>query len=143
MLRESIVRDLMLVAIGGSCGAVARYGVGLAAARLLGKGFPWGTLAVNVAGCFVMGIVMEVLLDLESHSPEALTPAIRWQMSLWRQGIAIGFLGGLTTFSSFGADTIRELTGGQPSVALANALANVLLSLAAVWLGMAVMQVVD
>jgi len=143
MLRESIVRDLMLVAIGGSCGAVARYGTGLAAARLLGKGFPWGTLAVNVAGCFATATVMEILLDLESHSPEAVTPVIRLQMSLWRQGIAIGFLGGLTTFSSFGADTIRELTGGQPVVALANVLANVLLSLAAVWLGMAVMQVVD
>lgn len=137
------MRDLLLVAVGGSFGAVARYGTGLFAARLLGKGFPWGTLAVNVAGCFVMGIVMEVLLDLEAHSTEAITPAIKLQMSLWRQGIAIGFLGGLTTFSSFGADTIRELTGGQPLVGLANVAANVLLSLGAVWLGMAVMQVVD
>ena len=137
------MRDLLLVAVGGSLGAVARYGTGLAAARMLGKGFPWGTLAVNVVGCFVMGIVMEVLLDLEAHSPEAVTPAIKLQMSIWRQGIAIGFLGGLTTFSSFGADTVRELTGGQPLIALLNVAANVLLSLAAVWVGMAVMQAVD
>ena len=137
------MREALLVAMGGSLGAVARYGVGLAAGRLLGKGFPWGTLAVNVVGCFVMGIVMEVLLDLEAHTPEAVTPAIKLQISLWRQGMAIGFLGGLTTFSSFGADTVRELEGGQPLVGLLNVAANVLLSLGAVWAGMAVMRALD
>jgi fluoride ion exporter CrcB/FEX len=56
-----------------------------------------------------------------------------------------GFLGALTTFSTFGADTIRELDlkGGQPLIALANIAANVVLSLAAVWLGMALMRAVD
>ena len=139
------MRNILLVAVGGSAGALARYGVGVAAARLLGKGFPWGTLLVNVAGCFVMGIVMEVLLDLEAHTPEAITPAIKLQMALWRQGVAIGFLGALTTFSTFGADTIRELDlkGGQPLIALANIGTNVVLSLAAVWLGMALMRAVD
>lgn len=137
------MRDILFVAIGGSVGALARYGVGVAAARWLGKGFPWGTLAVNVAGCFVMGMVMEVLLDLEAHTPEAITPGIRLQAALWRQGVAIGFLGALTTFSSFGADTIREFEGGKPLVGLANVAANVVLSLAAVWLGMGVMRAVD
>jgi len=139
------VRDILLVALGGSAGALARYGVGLAAARMLGKGFPWGTLLVNVAGCFVMGIVMEVLLDLEAHTAAAITPAIKLQMALWRHGVAIGFLGALTTFSTFAADTIRELDlkGGQPAIALANIAANVLLSLVAVWLGMALMRAVD
>jgi fluoride ion exporter CrcB/FEX len=85
------VRDILLVAVGGSAGALARYGIGVAAARLLGKEFPWGTLLVNVGGCFVMGIVMEVLLDLEAHTPEAITPAIKLQMALWRQGVATAF----------------------------------------------------
>lgn len=137
------MREAMFVALGGSLGALARYGVGLAAGRLLGKGFPWGTLAVNVLGCFAMGIVMEVLLGLEAHAPEAITPAIKLQAALWRQGVAIGFLGGLTTFSSFGADTLRELESGQPLVGLANVAANLLLSLAAVWAGMALMRAMD
>ncbi len=135
------MRDILLVAAGGSLGAVSRYGIGLAAARLLGKGFPWGTLGVNVVGCFMMGLVMELLLDFESHSE--ITPAIKVQMALWKQGVAIGFLGGLTTFSSFGADTLRDFQAGQPLLALANVAANVVLSLAAVWAGMAVMQAVD
>jgi fluoride exporter len=137
------VRETLLVAVGGSLGAVTRYGVGLAAGQLLGKGFPWGTLAVNVAGCFVMGIVTEVLLDLESHTPESITPGLKLQMALWRQGVAIGFLGGLTTFSSFGADTVRDLQGGQPLLGLINIAANVVLSLGGVWCGMAMMKAVS
>ena len=139
------MRDAFLIAFGGAAGALARYGVGLAAARLLGKAFPWGTLLVNIGGCFVMGIVLEVLLDLEAHTPETVTPSIKLQMALWRQGVAIGFLGALTTFSTFAADTIRELDfkGGQPLLGLANIAANVVLSLAAVWLGMTLMRAID
>ena len=135
------MREMMLVAVGGSLGALARYTVGLAAARLLGVGFPWGTLAVNVAGCFLMGLVMEWILDLESHA--VLTAAIRSRLAFWRQGVAIGFLGGLTTFSSFGADTLRQLQAGHTSLGLANIAANMLLSLAAVWAGRSLMQAVD
>jgi CrcB protein len=137
------VNNLILVAIGGSLGAVARYGTGLWAAKVLGKGFPWGTLIVNVVGCFIMGIVVEIMLDLEAHTAEAITPAIRRQMALWHQGVALGFLGALTTFSTFGADTLRELEGGKPQIALANIAANVLLSLGAVWAGTAVMRAID
>ena len=134
------MRDLLFVGVGGSLGALARYGAGLAAAHWLGKGFPWGTLLVNVAGCFVMGIVLEVLQGLEAHAPEGQTPAVQSQIALWHKGLAIGFLGGLTTFSTFGGDTLRQFQSGQPQLALANIAANVLLSLAAVWCGLMVMR---
>jgi fluoride exporter len=137
------VCEVLLVTVGGALGALARYGVGLAAGRLLGKGFPWGKLIVNVTGCFVMGIVLEIIADLESHSPEALTRSIRGQLEFWHKAVAIGLLGGLTTFSSFGGDTLRELQGGQYGVALANVAANVVLSLAAVWCGLAVASTLD
>jgi CrcB protein len=135
--------NLLSVAVGGSLGALTRYGMGIAAGKFLGRGFPWGTLVVNVAGCLVMGIVMEVLLDLEARPTEAFTPGLRWSLAFWRQGVAIGFLGALTTFSTFSADTIRELQGNQPLIGMVNIAANVLLSLAAVWTGMALMQAMD
>ena len=135
------MRELLFVAVGGSLGALARYGIGVVASQALGKSFPWGTLIANVAGCFVMGIVLEIMADLESHS--TLTATVRAQINFWHKAVAIGFLGGLTTFSSFGADTLRELQRGQPGVALANVAAHVVLSLVAVWLGMAITAAVD
>jgi CrcB protein len=135
------MREMMLVALGGSLGALARYGTGLAAGQVLGKGFPWGTLAVNVAGCFAMGIVMSIMADLEPRLPTS--PQLKLAFDLWHKGVAIGFLGGLTTFSSFGADTLREMTAGRMGIGLANVAANVILSLAAVWLGMLLMRAMD
>ena len=135
------MREVLYVAIGGALGALARYGVGLLAGQTFGKGFPWGTLIVNVAGCFVMGIVLEIMADLEAHA--TLTASARAQLAFWHKAVAIGFLGGLTTFSSFGGDTLREFQGGQAGVALANIAANFVLCLAAVWLGMAIMAAVD
>jgi CrcB protein len=136
------MRDILYVAIGGALGAVARYATGLGTAALFGKSFPWGTLIVNVAGCFGMGVVLENIADLEAHSPAAVGN-VRSEMAFWHKAVAIGFLGGLTTFSSFGGDTLRELQSGRTSLALANVAANVLLSLGAVWLGIAVTAAVD
>jgi CrcB protein len=137
------MREVMLVAVGGSLGAVARYGLGLAAASLLGKGFPWGTLAVNVLGCFIMGMVMEVIFGLEAHTAVGFTPDVKLQLAVWHKGVAIGFLGGLTTFSTFSADTLRAFEAGSHLIGLANVAANLLLTLAAVWLGVLVMRAID
>lgn len=137
------MRELIFVAAGGSIGAVTRYGAGLAAARWLGRGFPWGTLAVNVAGCFLMGLVMEIMLNLEAKASLPPPASTDFGSSFWRQGVAIGFLGALTTFSAFGADTIRQLQSGQHLTALANIAANVTLSLAAVWCGVILIRAIN
>jgi CrcB protein len=137
------VRDVVFVAIGGMLGALVRYGVGLLSAHWLGKGFPWGTLLVNVAGCFAMGMVLQVMAGLESRPVEAMTGGLRVQLAFWHKAVAIGFLGGLTTFSSFGGDALRTLQAGQPLGALANVGANVILSLVAVWCGVTLMALLD
>lgn len=86
---------------------------------------------------------MELILGLETRPQGGFTPAARAQVAVWQQGIAIGFLGGLTTFSTFGADTLRALNGGQMRTALANIVANIVLALLAVWVGMAVVKAID
>jgi CrcB protein len=136
------VKDALLVAVGGSIGALTRYATGWAAAKVLGKDFPWGTLAVNLVGCFIMGLVLEVLADLESTAAVAGTRTTQFQIAFWRQGVAIGFLGALTTFSSFGADVIRQVEAGRAATSLINIAANVVLSLSAVWLGVILMRAI-
>ena len=135
------MREVFFVAVGGALGALARYGTGLLAGRALGTNFPWGTLLVNVAGCFLMGVVLHLLSDLEVHAAEI--PSDRLRLEFWHKAVAIGFLGGLTTFSTFGADTIRGLAGGHAQLAVLNVLANVVFSLVAVWLGLMTAQAFD
>ncbi len=87
------------VGLAGALGTWTRYLVGLAAQRLLGAAFPWGTLAVNVAGCLAMGFVA-------SLAATALAPATRVV-------VTVGFLGGLTTYSSFNQETTSLLRDGH------------------------------
>jgi CrcB protein len=108
---------LLMIGIGGGLGALARYGVAGLVQR--GAGFPWGTLAVNAIGCFLIGLVFDRV------------PAD------WRTFAVIGVLGGFTTFSSFGHETVELLRGGQTTLALANIGMNVVLGLGAVLLGRA------
>jgi CrcB protein len=137
------MQNVLMVAIGGAIGASSRYLVALAAGRFLGVAFPWGTLIVNLVGCFVMGLVGQWLLGIEAEtaiaqgSSPGISPAAGSLASATavRHLVAIGFLGGLTTFSAFGWDTLRELESGRTAIALANIAANVLLSLLAVWCG--------
>lgn len=114
---------LFLVGAGGCLGAVARYAVsGLVHAWFRGT-FPVGTLVVNVAGCFAIGIFMGLVEDYNLFSPEV------------RVLVTVGFLGSVTTFSTFGHETLELLRSGGAALALANVGANLLLALGAVVAG--------
>lgn len=109
--------QVLLVATGGAVGAVARYGVGLAALRL-GAGFPWGTLIVNVIGGLAMG-----LLAARTEDPNL------------RLLLGVGVLGGFTTFSAFSIETVR-LMQSQPHLAALYVASSLVLSIGACWLGL-------
>jgi CrcB protein len=129
------MRDALLVALGGSLGALARYGIGLVFPHTPGKHFPGATLLVNVLGCLLIGMIGQLLQRFAAdasvrHSATELV----WVNSL-RQCVIVGFLGGLTTFSAFGWDTTQLLLEDRPLLALTNIAANLLAGLFAVWLG--------
>lgn len=112
--------NLLLVAVGGAAGAVARYGVGVLAARLWGLNFPWGTLIVNVVGGLAMGLLAARVDPSHEHA---------------RLLLGVGLLGGFTTFSSFSIEAIRLLDHHFALAAL-YVLASLVLSLAACWVGL-------
>lgn len=116
---------LAAMAFAGALGALARYGVSVAALRWFGPGFPYGTLCVNLLGCFLLGAVTELTLDEGLLSPE------------WRTVAGTGFLGAFTTFSTFGVETFRAIEAGDWGVAaisvLVNVIAGVALAAAGFW----------
>jgi fluoride exporter len=115
---------ILMVGIGGFAGAICRYLV-YEAALLFYKGswLPLGTLTVNVSGCFIIG-----LLGGLSETREIFTPEIRAL-------VFIGFLGGFTTFSSFGYEIFFLIRNGQTGAALVNLGLQIILGLTAVWAG--------
>jgi fluoride exporter len=114
----------MWVALGGAIGSTARYGVNVFAAVLFGTKFPWGTLIVNVFGCFVMGLLTYLLFGKLSDSQNL------------RLFLTTGLLGGFTTFSAFSLDAITLFERGGLANATLYAFATIVLSLGAVLLGL-------
>ena len=114
---------VLLVAGFGALGCLTRYYLSGWAYDLLGRSFPYGTLLVNILGAFIIGLVMEFGMR------STLLP-----VSL-RIGLTIGFLGGLTTFSTFSYETFRLLEDGEFFVATANVLGSVIICLVFTWLG--------
>lgn len=117
-----MIHTVWQVALGGALGAVARYMTGVAALRLMGPGFPWGTLAVNVLGAFAMGVLVVVLAhkDATRLAPFLMT----------------GMLGGFTTFSAFSLDAVAMMERGQVLLAGFYIAASVMLSLGALMMAM-------
>jgi CrcB protein len=123
----------LAVALGGALGSVARYAVSLAAARWLGATFPWGTLLVNVAGSFAIGLLAALVT---ADGRPALGDGAR-------AFVMIGILGGFTTFSSFSLETLTLARDGALGAAAANASLSLVSCLGAVWLGFATATIVN
>jgi CrcB protein len=113
----------LLLFAGGGAGSMLRYAVGLWVEARTGPGFPWGTFAVNVMGCFWIG-VLATLADEHAW----ITPAARL-------ALVTGVIGGFTTFSTFGLETWELVEDGRAWLAVANAAASLLVGLAAVVAG--------
>ena len=113
----------LAVGIGGCLGSLARYWLSGAVYRYMGGGFPYGTLAVNVLGCFLLGGIMGLVEYRQLFSPNV------------RVFLTIGILGGFTTFSTFGFETFALLRDQQYFSALGNVAGNVIVGFAAVLAG--------
>jgi len=117
------MQTAFLIAIFGAVGCLARYLLSGWVYNQLGRSFPYGTFAVNIVGAFLIGLIMELALRSTMISANL------------RTGLTVGFLGGLTTFSTFSYETFRLLEDGEFVVATSNVLASVVVCLAFTWLG--------
>lgn len=115
---------LAMIALGGGLGSVARYLLSEALPTPVG-GFPWATFAINVSGCFVLGLLMIYMLEV--------WPPRRYL----RPFLGVGFLGGYTTFSTFTVEILQRLHDRAWSLASAYALTSLVAGLVAVWCGLA------
>ncbi len=111
------------IALGGAVGACLRYLLGTTVQRLAASGFPWGTFVVNLVGCVAFGL----LAGLAEHRGLLAGTG--------RVFLLVGVLGGFTTFSSFGFETVQLLRGGQMMAATLNVAGQVGLGIAGLWIG--------
>ena len=118
------IQEILLVGCGGMLGAIARYGITLMATGWFQTRLPIGTLIANVLGCFLIGLLIGS--EIGESNPKA------------KLLLGVGFLGSLTTFSTFSAETLQSATNGFPLIAAANVIANLLLGFVAVATGIAI-----
>ncbi|MCI0499064.1 MAG: CrcB family protein [Planctomycetales bacterium] len=116
--------QVISIAAAGALGALSRWGINAAGYRLLGAGFAWGTLIANVVGCFLLGFLMY---------PGLVSTKLSAEM---RMALSVGFLGALTTFSTFTRETLCYIEDGRWTLAFCNIAANLLLGLGATMAGL-------
>ncbi len=117
--------SILYAAAGGAIGAAGRYLIGILALRLMGPGFPWGTLAVNILGSFLMGVIIVTLALRFSASQE------------FKTFLTTGILGGFTTFSAFSLDFATLVERKANTLAMLYLGSSVLLSILALFAGLA------
>jgi CrcB protein len=118
----------LVVFFGGGIGAAMRHGINMAVARILGTGFPYGTLLINVTGSFIMGLVAAYFAfkgDASQH---------------WRLFLTTGILGGYTTFSAFSLDAALLYERGEVGLAALYVIASVAISIAGLFAGLALVR---
>ena len=125
-----LLMQYLVIGLGGALGSMLRFGIGTFIDSGMSKGtgpiFPWGTIVVNITGCFIIGFIATISVAGEGRI--YLSP-------LTRSFITIGILGGYTTFSSFSLQTLTLAQAGQWGGAAANVLISVVVCLLGVWLG--------
>ena len=114
---------VIAIGVGGALGSVLRYWMSTWVHALAGRGFPYGTLAVNVLGCLAMGFLFVLLVERLSND------------TVLRAGLLIGLLGGFTTFSSFSIETFNLIEDGAWLKAALNTAGSVALCVGGTWIG--------
>lgn len=117
------MREVIAIAAGGAAGSVLRYWMSTWTHAVLGRGFPYGTLTVNVLGCLLMGLLYVLFLERMTSD------------TAMRAGVLVGLLGGFTTFSAFSMETFNLIEQSAWLKAAVNVIASVILSIAGAWAG--------
>lgn len=119
---------IFAIAAGGALGALTRHGVNVSTAHIFGHGFPWGTLVANIVGSFIMGVLVGLFAHYWSPSQEV------------RAFLTVGFLGAMTTFSTFSLDTVTLFERGEYVAMASYSVVSVVVSILALFTGLFIVR---